>query len=35
MNTYVKQYLVFLAFAAVTAAVVRPAVKNIPVLNQI
>lgn len=37
MNSYVKGYLLFLAFTVVTAVVVRPIAKNmnIPLLNNI
>lgn len=37
MNSYVKSYLVFFAFTAITAIVVRPVVRslNIPLLNNV
>jgi hypothetical protein len=35
MNGYVKSYLTFLAFMAVTRIVVAPLTKNIPVLSDI
>lgn len=35
MKTYAKAYLMFVAFSIVTAVVVRPMVKNVPLLNTI
>lgn len=35
MNTYVKSYLTFAAFMLVTGLIVRPMVKNIPILSQL
>lgn len=37
MNQYVKQYLTFFAFMAVTAIVVRPVIRslNVPLLNDV
>lgn len=37
MNSYVKSYLAFLGFSAITVILVRPLVKslNVPLLNDI
>lgn len=35
MNQYVKSYAVFAAFTLLTAIVVRPLVKNVPIINQL